>query len=29
VISASKDVTTGRKLRLKFADGEADATGGQ
>jgi len=28
VISASKDVTTGRKLRLKFADGEADATGG-
>ena len=28
VISASKGVTTGRKLRLKFADGEADATGG-
>jgi exodeoxyribonuclease VII large subunit len=28
VISTSKDVTKGRKLRLKFNDGEADATGG-
>ena len=28
VISASKDVTKGRKLRLKFNDGEADAVGG-
>ena len=28
VISTSQGVTAGRKLRLKFADGEADATGG-
>ncbi len=28
VISTSKAVTMGRKLRLKFTDGEADATGG-
>lgn len=28
VISTRRGVTPGRKLRLKFADGEADATGG-
>lgn len=28
VISTHKEVKTGRKLRLKFSDGEADATGG-
>ena len=28
VISSSKGVTKGRKLRLKFNDGEAGATGG-
>ena len=28
VITGRKDVTPGRKLRLKFGDGEADATGG-
>jgi exodeoxyribonuclease VII large subunit len=28
VITSRRGVTTGRKLRLKFGDGEADATGG-